>query len=270
MRLYELIQRISFLSLIEIFFFKATKSKISIKNAGKICVIILILLYFFSPVILGAKEPSPVNFLLITIDTIRPDHMGCYGYDRIKTPHMDRLAEKGVLFENAFSPVPITLPSHASILTGTYPSFHGIRNNGTYALSDAAVTLAELLKDKGYATAAFVGAYVLDKRFGLDQGFDLYDDDLSSEEEQTFMYKERRAESVTHAVIQWLKGRNPEPFFLWVHYFDPHMQYNPPPPFSAEYADRPYDGEIAYTDHWIGVLLDALIRAAFPKTRLSS
>ncbi|MGA1791035.1 MAG: tetratricopeptide repeat protein [bacterium] len=251
-------QGISLSSSIEEYFQKTEALKIRIRNTGNIWIIILAFLFFFSPARLKAKTTPPVNFLLITIDTIRPDHIGCYGYDRIKTPHIDRLAEKGILFENAFSPVPITLPSHTSILTGTYPGFHGIRNNGTYAVSDAAVTLAELLKDEGYATAAFVGAYVLDKRFGLDQGFDVYDDDLSREEEQTFTYKERRAESVTNAVIQWLKERNPSRFFLWVHYFDPHMHYNPPPPFSAEYADRPYDGEIAYTDHWIGVLLDVL------------
>ena len=205
---------------------------------------------------LKAKAPGSVNFLLITIDTIRSDHIGCYGYQKIKTPHMDQLAQRGILFENAFTPVPITLPSHASILTGMYPTFHGIRNNGTYALSDADVTLAELLKSKGYVTAAFVSAYVLDKRFGLDQGFDVYNDDLSNSPEERFLYTERRAEATTKAVIQWFKETNPSKFFLWVHYFDPHLHYSPPEPFSVEYKDNLYDGEIAYTDHWLGRLIE--------------
>jgi len=224
----------------------------------KVVIALSAILFFFVCSLSIAKEPSHLNFLLITIDTIRSDHLGCYGYEKIKTPHIDQLAKNGVLFENAFSPVPITLPSHASILTGTYPTFHGIRNNGTYAMSESVVTLAELLKSKGYATAAFVSAYVMDKRFGLDQGFDIYNDDLSHEKDQTFLYKERRAEAVTLEAIQWLKETGPLRFFLWVHYFDPHMHYNPPPPFSDEYADNLYDGEIAYTDHWIGVLMETM------------
>ncbi|MGA1824734.1 MAG: sulfatase-like hydrolase/transferase [bacterium] len=218
----------------------------------------IILLLFFIRLPAMATGSSPLNFLLITIDTIRPDHLGCYGYKKIKTPHIDRLAQEGVLFENAFSPVPLTLPSHASILTGTYPAFHGVRNNGTYALSDSAMTLPELLKNKGYATAAFISAYVMDKRFGLDHGFDEYNDDLSQDKEHNIEYRERRAEDTTQEAIKWLKKRGSEKFFLWVHYFDPHMHYNPPSPYADQYAKNLYDGEIAYTDHWIGILLETM------------
>jgi tetratricopeptide (TPR) repeat protein len=118
--------------------------------------------------------------------------------------------------------------------------------------------MAELLKSKGYVTAAFVSAYVMDKRFGLDQGFDVYNDDLSRDKVPGFSYKERCAEAVTQATIKWLKETQPAKFFLWVHYFDPHMHYNPPSPFSIEYADNLYDGEIAYTDHWLGILMETL------------
>jgi arylsulfatase A-like enzyme len=120
------------------------------------------------------------------------------------------------------------------------------------------VTVAEILKGQGYTTAAFFSAYVLDKQFGLDQGFDVYDDDLSQGTKKRFYYKERRADAVTKAAIQWFKKTNPQRFFLWIHYFDPHKDYRPPPPFFKIYADNPYDGEIAYTDHWVGMLLETL------------
>jgi len=228
-----------------------------------------ILFFFICPFsIAKARKPSPFNILLITIDTIRADHLGCYGYQKIKTPHIDQLAKEGVLFEKAFSPIPITLPSHTSILTGTYPTFHGIRNNGTYAVSESAETLSELLKNKGYTTAAFVSSYVLDKRFGLDQGFDVYDDTLSQQGEQKLGDKERQAESVTQAAIRWLKEIKSAKFFLWVHYFDPHEHYQPPPPFCDEYAGRLYDGEIAYTDHWLGELLKTLQQTSLAENTL--
>jgi arylsulfatase A-like enzyme/Tfp pilus assembly protein PilF len=227
-------------------------------NIAKVFLLLSVILSLFLCSQSMAKGPSPLNILLITIDTIRADHIGCYGYEKIKTPNIDQLARKGILFENAFTPIPITLPSHASILTGTYPTFHGVRNNGTYAMPESVISLAEILKEKGYVTAAFVSAYVMDKRFGLDQGFDVYNDDLSGDEDRGFLDKERRAEAVTQATIKWLKEANPAKFFLWVHYFDPHMHYNPPPPFSEEYKDNLYDGEIAYTDHWLGILLNTM------------
>ncbi len=221
----------------------------------------LLFLLLFRPHIGQSGEKSePLNIIIITIDTLRADRLGCYGYRTIKTPQIDSLAKEGVLFEKAFTPVPTTLPSHASIFTGTYPGTHGIKNNGTFALSDTADTLAEGLKEKGYSTAAFVSSFVLDSRFGLDQGFDLYNDDLvTNVQTVSLRKKERRAETVTQAAIQWLNTKKEKtPFFLWMHYFDPHQKYDPPSPYGEIYVDCPYDGEIAYTDSWIGVLVNKL------------
>ncbi len=205
-----------------------------------------------------SKGEKP-NVLLITIDTLRADHLGCYGYDQIKTPHIDKLANEGILFQHAYTPVPITLPSHASILTGAYPPFHGVRNNGSFVLNEKSITIAQLLKNEGYQTAAVVGAYVLDSRFGLDKGFEFYDDEIDHQKDSIDqLYVEREAEHVTQAAMKWLNQKGDAPFFLWVHYFDPHAMYVPPSPFMMEYTGRPYDGEIAYTDSQIGILLQYL------------
>jgi len=201
----------------------------------------------------------PTNVLLITIDTLRADHLGCYGYKGIKTPNIDALARQGVLFQQAYTPVPVTFPSHVSILTGTYPPFHGVRNNGNFILSNKAVTLAEILADHGYRTAAFIGAYVLDSYYGLDQGFQRYNDDFSEgADNSNQLFQERNAEQVTQAALKWLGKHGKSRFFIWLHYFDPHAPYAPPSPFLEEYRQNPYDGEIAYTDHWLGVLFRKL------------
>lgn len=212
----------------------------------------------------GGIHP-PRNVLLITIDTLRADHLSCYGYTGIDTPAIDSLAKEGIRFEWAFTPVPITLPSHATIMTGLYPAVHGVVNNGEYRLDASARTLAQILQQQGLTTAAFVGAFVLSRQFGLDQGFEWFDDSLSpdretgsSEHEAFWLYNERRGEIVTEESIKWLKNKNPDRFFLWVHYFDPHTKYDPPQPFRSRYPDRPYDGEIAYTDHCVGLLLREL------------
>ena len=206
--------------------------------------------------------PPPRNVLLITIDTLRADHLGCYGYTGIQTPAIDALAKEGIRFEWAFTPVPITLPSHVSIMTGMNPASHGVLNNGEYRLDNSVKTLAQILRQHGLATAAFVGAFVLSRQFGLDQGFERYDDALRPTQEgahEAFsLYNERKGEMVTEASIQWLKKENPNRFFLWVHYFDPHFPYDPPQAFKSAYPDHPYDGEIAYTDHCIGLLLKEL------------
>ncbi len=218
----------------------------------------------------SAKAP-PLNVLLVTFDTTRADHIGCYGYKKIKTPNIDRLAREGCLFEKAFTPVPITFPAHASMLTGLYPLAHGVRNNGwfgSHALSGSIVTLPELLKEQDYKTAAFVSAYVLDSRFGLDQGFDIYGDNNLSINDANFGHLQRRAEPVTQAAMKWLEGIGKEKFFLWVHYYDPHDPWAPPPPFSEEYADNPYDGEIAYADYWFGKLLDKIEELELRETTL--
>jgi arylsulfatase A-like enzyme/Flp pilus assembly protein TadD len=207
----------------------------------------------------GEKQPGKPSVLLVTVDTMRADRIGAYGCRDVETPNIDRLAGDGVLFARAYSAVPLTLPSHATILTGLYPPGHGIRNNGNYRLPEEAVTMAEVLRGAGYATAAFVGAFVLDSQFALDQGFDLYHDSFLNIDAASgpFTYAERRAGEVTGLAAEWL-GKVKEPFFLWVHYFDPHYPYAPPPPFDERYRDAPYLGEIAYADACFGSLLGAL------------
>ena len=226
--------------------------------SGLLC--ILFIFFSSNPSLSKEKNTPPLNVVIITVDTLRADHVGCYGYRPIKTPQMDALAGEGVLCEQAFTPVPTTLPAHTSLFTGTYPITHGVKNNGVFALDDSAVTLAEQLKAQGYDTAAFVSSFVLDSRFGLDQGFTLYNDDLvTGVQTPALLQKERRAETVTKAAIQWLNTtKKNTPFFLWIHYYDPHDKYDPPPPFADAYAHCPYDGEIAYTDSWIGILINKL------------
>lgn len=201
--------------------------------------------------------------MLITLDTTRADRLGCYGYQLAHTPALDSLAGSGVLFENAFTPAPVTLPAHASLLTGLYPPVHGVRDNGIYRLREEAVTLAELLGDAGMSTAATIAAYVLASRFGLAQGFEHYDERLKGQPgKPSAFYVERPAGEVTDAALQWLEQRNrKKPFFLWVHYFDPHSPYIPPAPFDSLCRGRPYDGEIAYMDSQLGRLLAGLRQA---------
>jgi arylsulfatase A-like enzyme/Tfp pilus assembly protein PilF len=198
------------------------------------------------------------NVIVITLDTTRADHLAAYGYKDVKTPNIDALAQRGVLFEQAITPVPLTLPSHTSIFTGQYPIHHGVRNNGTFRVPEEAVTMAEILKSRGFHTGAVIGAFVLDSKYGLDQGFDTYDDNLhGGKKGPMFMFDERPGRMVTDAALAWLKDR-PAPFFLWLHYFDVHANYEPPPPFDVLYDKRPYDGEIAGVDQQVGRLLAAL------------
>ena len=204
------------------------------------------------------KRESGLNVVLITLDTTRADRLGCYGYAAASTPNLDTLAAQGVRFANVYAPVPLTLPSHASVMTGLIPPSHGVRNNGSYALAPDKATLAEALKDKGYATAAFVASFSVDSRFGLDQGFDRYDDDFQAGSPFKALNAERKAEQVFETFAAWLKQGPPEPFLAWVHLFDPHLPYNPPSPYSEKFADRPYDGEVAYMDHIVGLIVGLL------------
>ena len=199
-----------------------------------------------------------LNVLLITIDTIRADRLGCYGYAAAGTPNLDRLAAEGVRFANAYAQVPLTLPSHCSIMTGTYPPDHLVRNNGTYSLGPGLPTLAGTLKARGYATAAFVASFTLDSRFGLARGFDLYDDGVQGAEALKSFRSERDAGAVLAALGPWIEKNRGERFFGWAHFYDPHLPYAPPPPFDIDYKGRRYDGEIAYVDHVVGKLLELL------------
>lgn len=203
------------------------------------------------------------NLVLITLDTTRADHLGSYGYSKAETPHLDRLAREGIRFADAVSPAPMTLVSHTSILTGLDPDHHGVRNNGQFRLDPSRVTLAETLAPHGYQTAAFVSSFVLDARYGLAQGFQEYDDRVEPFPAQPFSgLGERPAKAVTDSALLWLEKRSrSQPFFLWVHYYDPHSEYKPPEEFARRFPGDPYDGEIAYMDSQIGRLLTALQEA---------
>jgi len=211
----------------------------------------------------GAEGLRGASFVLLTLDTTRADRLGFLDYPRARTPVLDRLASRGLVFENAAAQTPLTLPSHASILTGLYPTNHGVRNNGTHRLEPEHETLAEILGRSGYATAAAVAAFVLDRKFGLAQGFDRYDDAVGGESSHLFGYAERRGAAVTDAALA-LAEELPEdgPFFLWLHYFDPHAPYDPPAGMRGSDpspAGR-YDDEIAAMDREIGRLLEGLAR----------
>jgi len=199
------------------------------------------------------------DILLISIDTLRPDHLGCYGYTAIRTPNIDRLAAGGVVFDAAGCPVPITLPSHASMLTGLLPPRHGVRLNVGYRLPDAVLTLAEVLRDQGYQTGAFIGGLPMAKVGGLDQGFDVYDDRLTAlslGDSGMKTRQERFAEDVCAAARQWLRSTDPaRPVFVFVHLYDPHAPYIKAPPGSPTPS---YDGEIAYVDRTLGAFLSSL------------
>jgi len=202
----------------------------------------------------GVRPRGGQNLLVITIDTLRADRLGAYGYSKANTPHLDELASEGVLFQEAIAQVPVTLPSHASLFTGLVPPTHGVRDNTYFRLDLEARTLAEVLKARSYETAAFVSAFVLDSSFGLDQGFDVYDDEVAGEAETAGTIAERRGELVTRSFVSWIEKRSSDrPFFAWLHFFDPHLPYAPPSPYPAG-----YDGEIAYVDAQVGRVLEAL------------
>jgi len=196
-----------------------------------------------------------LNVVLITLDTTRADRLGCYGHAQGRTPNLDAIARNGALFSNAYAQVPLTLPSHASIMTGLNPAAHGVHNNGTYVLSSERATLAKILKANGYKTAAFVASFSVDSRFGLDQGFDLYDDNLQENSPFKALNSERKAEQVFAPFAAWFDTLKEEKFFCWVHFFDPHLPYSPPVPYSDQFAGRLYDGEVAYVDFLIGSIM---------------
>ena len=209
----------------------------------------------------GLPEPgkgkAPSNLLVFTFDTTRADHLSVYG-GKAHVPNLERLAKEGVRFERAFSPTPLTLPSHVSLFTGLYPTTHGVRNNGKFRLGDEALTLAESLRERGFRTAAVIGAHVLDSQYGLDQGFELYDDRLPPEETVRTLYVERPASDVADQGLAWLTKRRQERWFLWLHFFDPHYEYVPPEPYRTQYASSLYDGEIAFADAQAGRVLEFL------------
>ncbi len=203
----------------------------------------------------GVEKP---NLILVTLDTTRADHLACYGYPDVKTPSLDSLARRGVLFEQAATTSALTLPAHCSILTGMYPTYHGVRINGNTALNDEQTTLAEVLSAQGYQCGAFIGAFVLDGRWGLKQGFQHYNDqfDLKKYKHLDLGAVQRPGNEVVDAALDWLEEQKSAPFFAWIHLYDPHTPYGPPEPYLSEYRPRGlvglYDGEIAFMDEQIG------------------
>ena len=216
-----------------------------------------------------AADPMPAevrgnraSVVLVTMDTTRADHIGAYGHTEAHTPTVDAFAAQGLRFERAYSVVPLTTPSHASMLSGLYPTRHGIHNNGDAILGEDVRTLAEQLKDEGYHTGASIAAFVTTRIWNLDQGFDAYFDDVGTEKDRRQRGKwarERTADSVVDDAIAWVEKQPPgEPLFLWVHFYDPHDPYAPPKEWAEKLKDRPYDGEIAFMDSEIARLQAAV------------
>src|ERR1700751_1886963 len=206
----------------------------------------------------GCRQTKPrrPNILIITVDTLRADPLGCYGYPAGLTPNVDALAKESIVFERAIAQVPLTWPSHAAIFTGTYPFHNGVQDFTGQPLSRSFRTLAESFKANGYTTSAIVSSFVLDRSWGLARGFDSYDDAFAGEQ---FLHKdlglvERRAEESVNHKIRWLEAHPNEPFFLWLHLYDPHSPYDPPEPFRSRFVKQPYEGEIAYADSQLGRL----------------
>jgi arylsulfatase A-like enzyme/Tfp pilus assembly protein PilF len=209
----------------------------------------------------GAKRTTPnrphPNVILITMDTLRADHVGCYGSKDVATPTLDALARDGVVFDRAIAQVPLTWPSHAAILTGTYPFQNGVQDFTGHPLEPQFRSVAQSFKQAGYATGAVVSSFVLDRSWGLARGFDFYDDAFSASafQQKDLGLVDRKAEqSVAHA-LKWLEKTQKRPFFLWLHLYDPHSPYDPPEPYRTQYKDRLYDGEITYADHELGRLV---------------
>ncbi|MCP2518818.1 sulfatase-like hydrolase/transferase [Candidatus Aminicenantes bacterium AC-335-A11] len=219
---------------------------------------IILIILLLSPLYSKIKKEK-LNLLLISIDTLRADYLSCYGGKEVKTKNIDSLTKNGILFKKAFAHNPLTLPSHTNILTGLTPLFHGVHENLGFRLSENILTLAEYLKKYNYRTAAFVGSFPLDSRFGLDQGFDLYDD-LYGEKKSpgAFFFVERKGEEVVNRAIKWLKSHQNSRWFLFIHLFDPHQPYIPPSPYLERFAYNLYAGEVAYVDDCVGKLLNYL------------
>ena len=208
--------------------------------------------------------PTIRNVILVSLDTTRWDALSCYNAPEVNSPNIGAFARKSVVFENAYAPMPVTLPSHATMLTGKIPPAHGVLDNGRYSLSADHVTLAEVLKENGFNTAAFVSALVMASRFGLDQGFDTYDDDIA----ESFVIGERRGDETTILALEWLAKHKNERNFIFLHLFDPHAPYIAPEPFSSaikkiyhQYPDfiQDYIAEIAFTDHCFEMLINKLV-----------
>lgn len=218
---------------------------------------LLFLLAILAIALLPAFSIQKPNILFITIDTLRADRLGSYGYKSAQTPSIDQLAREGIQFSNVFSPVPLTRPSHISIFTSLYPYQHGIHDNVAPPLSKEIPTLAEILETQGYSTAGFVASFVINSQSGLQRGFNTYADEFDPQKQPTqfALNLEKRGDQVYNEFQKWMARNKNRPYFAWIHLYDPHFPYAPPPPYSSKFAQRPYDGEVAYTDSVIGKIL---------------
>ena len=205
-------------------------------------------------------DAASLSLVVVTLDTTRADRIGCYGAADAQTAHLDALAKRGVRFAAAVSPMPLTLPAHATFFTGLLPGAHGIRDNGGYKLAPEHVTLAEVLKERGFATGGFVSAFVLDRRWGIAQGFERYFDDFDLKQQEKLSMGEiqRPGNETVDAALAWIRSVKDERFFAWVHLYDPHAPYEPPEPYRSRFKERRYDGEIAWTDSLVGRVVDEL------------
>jgi arylsulfatase A-like enzyme/Flp pilus assembly protein TadD len=214
--------------------------------------------FFFAgpPSFSGLRQGRDFNVIVITLDTTRADRLPCYGRQDLATPTLDAFAARGVRFENCYAQTPLTLPSHTTLMTGTLPLFHGIRDNGGFFVPEKLKTMAELFKDKGYETGAFIAAFVLDSKWGLNQGFDTYYDkfDMTKFKRISLGTVQRPANEILDQALPWLDARKDKKFFAWLHLYDPHTPYEPPPPYDKLYAGHPYLGEIAFADSQIARL----------------
>jgi arylsulfatase A-like enzyme/predicted Zn-dependent protease len=209
-----------------------------------------ILVFSGPPSFARLRQGRDFNVIVVTLDTTRADRLPCYGRQDLATPTIDAFAARGVRFENCYAQTPLTLPSHTTLMTGTLPLFHGIRDNGGFFVPEKLKTMAELYKDKGYETGAFIAAFVLDSKWGLNQGFDTYYDkfDMSKFKRISLGTVQRPANEVLDQALPWLEARKDKRFFAWLHLYDPHTPYEPPAPYDRLYAGRPYLGEIAFAD----------------------
>ncbi|MCK4916073.1 MAG: sulfatase, partial [Candidatus Eisenbacteria sp.] len=209
-----------------------------------------------------------LNVILLSLDTTRADRLGCYGYEHAETPAIDEFAKGGVRFARAKTHVPITLPSHSTVFTGSTPVVHGAHHHSSILADEGNETAAEILRASGYTTAAFIAASVLDHSFGTDQGFEHYADDLGFEGSLGAARVERRADEVLLEARQWLDDKADGRFFAFIHLYDPHLPYRPPSPYDRRHRGRPYDGEIAYMDSEVGNFLEYLERSGLRENTL--
>jgi choline-sulfatase len=203
-------------------------------------------------------QAAPPNVVFITIDTVRADHLGAYGYTKAATPALDRLAREGVRFADATSQAPLTGPAHAALMTGVYPARFGVRDNATTPIPPGATTMAEAFKARAYRTGAFIGAFIVDTQYGFGQGFDEFDSRFARFDNADKLNARRSGSEVTDAALKWLDASSDRPFFAWVHLYDAHAPYDAPPPYSTQFKAAPYDGAIAYVDACIGRIVAAL------------